>query len=170
MATKKAKYQLCVVKAIRKLCAESADKGKKKVKNEKTAHIAAERRAKLHAERAANANHNAWLDNKVSLNLFELQQQTAEPEREKAEAARKKERQTAANLLESEQKKVKSERNKVSGLKFLRSSLEHCHKDKLTEITERHQIEDYKEKRALKDKFEREYLSLHSKIQDKNKD
>ena len=48
-ATKKAKDQLCVVKASRKLDAESADKGEKKVKNEKTACIAAERRAKLHA-------------------------------------------------------------------------------------------------------------------------
>ena len=58
-ATKKANYQLRAVKASRKLAAESADKGKKKVKNEKTARIAAERRSKLHAERAANANHNA---------------------------------------------------------------------------------------------------------------
>ena len=107
-ATKNAKDQLCAVKAIRKLATESADKGKKKVKNEKTAHITTERRAKLHVERAANANHNTWLDKKVSLNLLELQQQTEESEREKAEAARKKEQQTAANLLESEQKKVKS--------------------------------------------------------------
>ena len=58
-ATKKAKDQLRAVKASQKLAAESADKGKKKVKNEKTARIAAERRAKLHAECAANANHNA---------------------------------------------------------------------------------------------------------------
>ena len=57
----------------------------------------------------------------------------------------------------------------MSGLEFLHSSLEHCHEDKLAGITERHQIEYSKEKRALKDKFEREYLSLHSKIQDKNK-
>ena len=99
-ATKKAKDQLCAVKASQKLAMESADKGKKEVKNEKTARISAERRAKLHAERAANTNHNAWLDKKVSLNLLELQQQTAESEREKAEAARKKERQKAANLLE----------------------------------------------------------------------
>ena len=140
------------------------------MKNEKTARIAAERRAKLHAERAANANHNTWLDKKASLELLELQQQTAESEREKAEAARKKERQTAANFLESEQKKVKSERKKVSGLEFLRSSLEHFCEDKLAEITERHHIEYSKEKRALKDKFEREYLSLHSKLQDKSKD
>ena len=35
---------------------------------------------------------------------------------------------------------------------------------------ERYQTKYYKEKRVLKDKFEREYLSLHSKIQDKNKD
>ena len=74
------------------------------------------------------------------------------------------------NHLESEQNKVKSERKKVSGLEFFRSSLEHCHEDKLAEITERHQIEYSKEKRVLKDKFEREYLSLHSKLQDKNKD
>ena len=106
--TKKAKDQLCAVKASRKLAAESADKRKKKVKNEKTARIAAERRAKLHAEFAANANHNAWMDKKVSLKLLELQQQTTESERKKAEAARKKEQQTATNLLESEQKKVKS--------------------------------------------------------------
>ena len=98
-----------------------------------------------------------------------LQQQTAESEREKAEAARKKERQTAANILESEQKKVKSERKKVCGLEVLRLSLEYCHEDKLAEITERHQIEYSKEKRALKDNFEREYLLLHSKLQDKNK-
>ena len=57
----------------------------------------------------------------------------------------------------------------MSGLALLSSSLEHCHKDKLVEITERHQIEYSKEKRALKDKFERKYLSLHSKLQDKNK-
>ena len=100
-ATKKAKDQLCEVKASRKLAAKSADKVKKKVKNEKTAHIAAERRAKLHDERAANVNHNAWMDKKVSLDLLELQQQIAESEREKVEAARKKERQTAVNLLES---------------------------------------------------------------------
>ena len=55
----------------------------------------------------------------------------------------------------------------MSGLDFLRLSLEHCHKDKLAEITERHQIEYSKEKRALKDKFEHDYLSLHSKLQDK---
>ena len=61
------------VKASQKLASESAEKGKKKVKNEKTARIVAERRAKLHAERAANANHNAWLDKKVSLELLELQ-------------------------------------------------------------------------------------------------
>ena len=73
-ATKKAKDQLCAVKASRKLAAESVDKGKKKVNNEKIARIAAERRAKLHAERAANANQNAWLDKKVSLDLLELQQ------------------------------------------------------------------------------------------------
>ena len=72
VATKKAKEQLCAVKASRKLAAESADKGKKKVKNEKTARIAAERRAKLHAERAANANHNAWMDKKFILYLLEL--------------------------------------------------------------------------------------------------
>ena len=101
---------------------------------------------------------------------MELKQQRAESERDKAAAARKKERQTAANILESEQKKVKLERKKVSGLEFLRSSLEHCHKDRLAEITERHRIDYSKEKRALKDKFEREYLSLHSKLQDKNKD
>ena len=70
LATKKAKDQLRAVKASRKLAAESADKVNKKVKNEKTARIAAERRAKLHAERAANSNHNAWLDKKVSLKLF----------------------------------------------------------------------------------------------------
>ena len=93
--------------------------------------------------------------------MLELQQPTVESEREKAEAARKKERQTAANLLESEQKKLKSERNKVSGIGFLRSSLEHCHEDKLAEITERHQIEYSKEKRDIKEKFEREYLLLH---------
>ena len=75
--TKKAKYQLRLFKASQKLAAESADKGKKKLKNEKTARIAAERRAKLHAERAANENHNACLDKKVSLDLLELQQQTA---------------------------------------------------------------------------------------------
>ena len=46
-------------------------------------------------------------DKKVSLKLLELQQETAESEREKAEAASKKEWKTAANLLESEQKKVK---------------------------------------------------------------
>ena len=101
VATKNAKDQLCAVKASRKLTAESADKGKKKIKNEKTTHIATERRAKLHAERATNANHNAWMDKKVSLDLLELQQQIAESEREKVEAARKKERQTAVNLLES---------------------------------------------------------------------
>ena len=39
--TKKAKDQRCAVKASVKLAAESADKGKKKVKNEKTARIAA---------------------------------------------------------------------------------------------------------------------------------
>ena len=100
-ATKKAKDQLRAVKASGKLVAESADKVNKKVKNEKTACIAAERRAKLHAECSANSNHNACLDKKVSLDLLELQQQTAESERDKAEAARKKERQTAANLLES---------------------------------------------------------------------
>ena len=49
-------------------------------------------------------------------------------------------------------------------------SLEHCHKDKLAEIIERHHIEYSKEKRKLQDKFEREYLLLHSKLQDKNKD
>ena len=69
-ATKKAMDQLRVVKVSRKLAAESADKGKEKVKNEKTARIAAERRAKLHAECAANANHNAWLDKKVSLDIL----------------------------------------------------------------------------------------------------
>ena len=58
----------------------------------------------------------------------------------------------------------------MSGLEFLRFSLEHFHEDKLAEIAERHQIEYSKEKKALKDKFEREYLSLHSKLQDKNKD
>ena len=100
-ATKKAKDQLYAVKASRKLAEESADKGRKNVKNEKTARIAAERRAKLHAERVTNANHNAWLDKKVSLDRLELQQQTAESEREKVEGARKKERQTADNLLES---------------------------------------------------------------------
>ena len=57
-----------------------------------------------------------------------------------------------------------------SGQEFLRSSLEHCHEYKLAEITERHQIEYFKEKRALQGKFEHEYLSLHSKLQDKNKD
>ena len=57
----------------------------------------------------------------------------------------------------------------MSGLEFLRSSLEHFHEDKLAEITERHRIEYYKEKRVLQDKFEREYLSLQSKLQDKNK-
>ena len=119
---------------------------------------------------AANANHNAWLDKKVSLDVLELQQQTAESEWEKAEAARKKERQIATNLLESEHKKVISERKKVSWQEFLRSSLEHCHEDKLAEITERHQIEYSKEKRAIQDKFERKYLSLHSKLQDNNKD
>ena len=106
-ATKKAKDQIRAVKASQKLAAESADKGKKKVKNEKTARIATERRAKLYAERAANANQNSWLDKKVSLDLLELQQQTSESEREKAEADRKKERQTAANIFELEQKKVK---------------------------------------------------------------
>ena len=65
-------------------------KERKNVKNEKIARIATERRAKLHTERAPNANHNAWLDKKVSLDLLELQHQTAESEREKAEAARKK--------------------------------------------------------------------------------
>ena len=132
-AKKKAKDQLRAVKA-----AESADKGKKKVKNKKTGRIAAERRAKIHAERTANANHNAWLDKKFSLNLLKLQHQTAESEEEKAEAASKKERQTAANLIESEQKMVKSERKKVSRLEFLRSSLEYFHEDKLAEIIERH--------------------------------
>ena len=58
LATKKAKYQLCAVKASQKLAADSADKGKKKVKNEKTDRITAERRAQLHVESAANANHN----------------------------------------------------------------------------------------------------------------
>ena len=58
----------------------------------------------------------------------------------------------------------------MSRLEFLRSSLEHCHKDKLAKITERHQIEYSKEKRALKDKFEREYLLIHSKLQNENKD
>ena len=58
----------------------------------------------------------------------------------------------------------------MSGLEFLRLSLEHFHEDNLAEITERHQIEYSKEKRALQDKFEREYLSFHSKLQDKNKD
>ena len=77
-ATKKAKDQLREVKASQKLAAESADKGKKKVKNDKTARIAAERRAKLHAERAANVNHNTWLDKKVSLDLLELQHQISE--------------------------------------------------------------------------------------------
>ena len=48
-ATKRAKDQLRAVKSSRKLAAESTDKGKKKGNNEKTAHIAAERRAKLHA-------------------------------------------------------------------------------------------------------------------------
>ena len=69
-ATKNAKAQLRAVKASRKLAAKSADKGKKKVKNENTARIAAEKRVKLHAERAANANHNAWLNKKVSLDLL----------------------------------------------------------------------------------------------------
>ena len=69
-APKKAKDQLRAFKTSQKLAPESADKGKKKVKNEKTARIAAERRSKLHVERAANANHNAWLDKKVSLNLL----------------------------------------------------------------------------------------------------
>ena len=77
-ATKKAKDQLRAVKASRKLAAECADKGKKKVKYYKTARISAEKIAKLHAERAANANHNAWLEKKFSLNLLELQQQTSE--------------------------------------------------------------------------------------------
>ena len=58
----------------------------------------------------------------------------------------------------------------MRGLEFLRSSLEHCHKDKLAEITERHQIEYSKGKRALQYKFERKYLLLHSKLKDKNKD
>ena len=58
----------------------------------------------------------------------------------------------------------------MSSIEFLRSSLEHFHENKLAEITERHQIEYSKEKRALKDKFERKYLLLHSKLQDKNKD
>ena len=58
----------------------------------------------------------------------------------------------------------------MSGQELLCSSLEHCHEDKLAEITERHHIEYYKENRALQDKFEREYLSLNSKLQDKNKD
>ena len=80
-ATKKAKYQLRAVNSSRKLAAASADRGKKKVKNDKTARIAAERRAKLHAECVANANHNAWLDKKVGLDLLELQQQTSESER-----------------------------------------------------------------------------------------
>ena len=57
----------------------------------------------------------------------------------------------------------------MSGLYFLHSSLENCQEYKLAEITERHQIEYSKEKRALKDKFEREYFLLHSKLQDKNK-
>ena len=48
--------------------------------------------------------------------------------------------------------------------------MEHFHGDKLTEIAEIHQIEYSKEKRALKDKFERKYLLLHYKLQDKNKD
>ena len=69
---------------------------------EKTTRIAAERREKLLAECSANANHNAWLEKKIGINLLELQQQTEESEREKAEEARKKERQTAANHLESE--------------------------------------------------------------------
>ena len=76
-ATKKAKEQLCAFKASRKLAAESADKGKKKVKNDKTTRIATERRAKLHAERASNTNQNSWLEKKVSLNLLELQYQTS---------------------------------------------------------------------------------------------
>ena len=76
---------------------------------------------------APPTNHNAWLNKKVSLDILELHQQTAESEREKAEAARKKERQTAANLLESEHKKAKPERKKVSGLEFLCLSLEHFH-------------------------------------------
>ena len=79
-ATKKAKDQLRAVKASRKLAAKSADKGKKKIKNEKTARIADERISKLHAERAVNANHKAWLDKKFSLGLLELQKQTAESE------------------------------------------------------------------------------------------
>ena len=65
---------------------------------------------------------------------------------------------------------MKSEQKKVSGIEFLHSSLEHCHEDNLAEITERHQIGYSKEKRALKDKFERKYLLLHSNLQDKNKD
>ena len=56
------------------------------------------------------------------------------------------------------------------GLELLRSSLEHCHEDNFAEIMERHHIEYSKEKRALKDKFEREYLSLHLKLQEQNKD
>ena len=76
-ATKKVKDQLRAVKASLKMAAESSDKGKKKVNNEKTARIAAERRAKLHAERATNANHNTWLEKKVSIDFLELQQQTA---------------------------------------------------------------------------------------------
>ena len=58
----------------------------------------------------------------------------------------------------------------MSGIEFLRSYIEHCHEDKLAEITDRHQIEYSKEKRALKDNFKREYLLLHSNLQDKNKD
>ena len=98
--TKKSKDQLRAVKASRKLASESADKGKKKVKNEKTARIAAERRAKLHAERAVNTNHNGWLEKKFSLDILELQHQTEESELEKAGAARRKERQTAAKTDE----------------------------------------------------------------------
>ena len=58
----------------------------------------------------------------------------------------------------------------MSGLEFFRSALEHFHEDKFAEIMERHQIEYSKEKRALQEKFEREYLSLHSKLKDNNKD
>ena len=58
----------------------------------------------------------------------------------------------------------------MSGLEFFRSSLEHFHEDKFAEIMVRHRIEYSKEKRALQDKFERKYLSLHSKLQDNNKD
>ena len=64
---------------------------------------------------------------------------------------------------------MKSERKKLSGQEFLCSSLEHCHKDKFAKIKERHHIEYSKEKRVLQDKFECEYLSVHSKLQDKNK-